>query len=318
MRRIGVSSAVLLCCVALITPRLGAQSTQPVQPPPGFPAVGAQPTLSVTSTGAEPRKVLRYVVASGHREHLTMDMAMAMSIAVDGQPIPGLKVPALRIGADLEVTDVSNNGDMTVSWTFTDVRWIGAPDDDPSMVTRLNSMTASVKGLTGTNVVSNRGIPGDLKMDTSKISDPRLSQAISQMQQELRHLYLPLPEEPLGVGSTWEIRSGMNANGMQLFNRASVQLTAIDDTSCALEAEVEITAPPQTISNPAMGGATATLDATKGSGAGTTRIQFDTLSPTGKSNVTINGAMSVDVQGTVHHMNIAVTAKSTIAPGIVK
>ena len=42
------------------------------------------------------------------------------------------------------------------------------------------------------------------------------------------------------------------------------------------------TAPPQSISNPALAGATASIDALNSTGNGSTTIQFDTLAPTGE------------------------------------
>jgi hypothetical protein len=318
MRRIVMSSALALCCVGLVTPRLNAQSTQQVQPPAGFPAIGAPPTVTVISNGAEPRKALRYVSAKGHREHLTVDFLMALNISVGDTSLPEVKAPMLRGDVDVEVTDVNATGDMTLSTIFTDANWIGASDSDPSMMARLNSVTSDLKGISGVTVVSSRGITRDVKLDTSKITNPQLSQTLAGLQQVMQNVSQPLPEEPVGVGATWEVRSGANANGVQMFNTVSLQLTAMDDTSYTLKVALEQTAPPQTVSTPAMGGATASLDSSTGTGTGTAKVQFDKLTPTSQMNMNTKTTMSIDMGGNVQHMNMAMSMKVAVTPGVVK
>lgn len=318
MRRIVMSSALALCCVGVVTPRLDAQSPQQVRPPAGFPAAGAPPTVTVISSGAEPRKALRYVSAKGHREHVTMDFLMAITMTVGDTSLPEVKAPTLRGDLDVEVTDVSPAGDMTLSTTFTDANWIAASDSDRSMMARLNSVTSDLKGLSAVTVVSSRGITRDVKLDTDKITNPQLSQTLAGLQQVLQNVSQPLPDEPVGVGARWEVRSGVNANGVQMFNTVSLQLTAMDDTSYTLKVGLEQTAPPQAISTPAMGGATASLDSSTGTGTGTAKIQFDSLSPTSEMNVNTKTTMSIDMGGNVQHMNMAMSMKVAVTPGVVK
>src|SRR5262252_1287156 len=116
MRRIVMSAVLALCLTAAAMPRLGAQQ---VQPPAGFPAIGAPPTVTMTSPGAQPRKALRFVVANGHKEHMTMDTAMGMTMDMAGMSMPEMKLPTLRVGADLVVNAVSSTGDMTIGMAFT-------------------------------------------------------------------------------------------------------------------------------------------------------------------------------------------------------
>jgi hypothetical protein len=239
-----------------------------------------------------------------------------MTMAVGGNSTTETKMPVLRSGADLEVTAVSNTGDMTISMTFTDGKWIATPSSDPSMMTALNGAILALKGLSGTMVMSNRAFTRDATFDTSKVSNPQLSQAMAPIKQMLQNLSLPLPEEPVGVGATWEVRLGLNANGIQTFSRHSVEVTAMDDKSCTLKMAVEETAPPQSFSNPTIGGATMSVDAFNSTGSGTTKIQFDTLSPTSELNVNTKMTMSIDMGGNAQQMNMAMSMKSTITPGV--
>ena len=318
MRRAATSSALALCLVLVAIPGLGAQNGPQVQPPAGFPAAGAPPTVTVTSPGAQPRKALRFVIANGHREHLTMDTAMSMAFSIGENSIPEVKLPLLRVGADLEVTAVSDTGDMTISMTFTDVNWIATPDTAPPLLERLNSMIGELKGLSGTTVVSNRAVTRDVKLDFSKISNPQLSQAMAGVQQMVQNLSLPLPEEPVGVGATWDVRLGLKANGVQTFTKYSVEIARLDDTSRTLKVSLEQTAPPQSMSTPDTSAATVSVDSFNSTGAGTTKIQFDSLSPTSEVNLTSKMTMSIETGGNAQEMNMAMKMKATVTPGVPK
>ena len=316
MRRAVTSSALALCLVLAAIPGLGAQNGPQVQPPAGFPAAGAPPTVTLTSPGAQPRKALRFVIANGHREHMTMDTALAMTLAVGENSIPEVKLPLFRVGADLAVTAVSETGDMTISITFTDVNWIAASGSDPSVLGRLNSMTADLKGLSGTIVMSNRAVTREVKLDISRISNPEFLQLMAGVQQMVQNLSLPLPEEPVGIGATWDVRLGLTANGVQTSAKYSVEIGALDDTSCTLKVSLEQTAPPQSISNPAMSGATISVDSLNGTAAGTTKIQFDMLTPTSEVNSNSKMTMNIDTGGDAQQMNMAMTMRATITPGV--
>jgi hypothetical protein len=296
-------------------PALNAQGTPQVAPPAGFPAVGAPPIVTVTSNGAEPRKALRYVSTKGHREHMVLDFLMAITMTVGDTSVPETKLPSLRAGADIEVTDVSPAGDLTVSTTFTDANWIAAPDMDPALLTRLNSVTTDLKGVSGTTVMTSRGIAQDVKIDASKVSNPELMQTMSAMQQMMQNVSEPLPEEPVGVGATWQVRSSVNGNGVQTFNTVSLQLIAMDDTSYTLKFTLDQTAPHQTISNPALGGAAASIDSSTGTGTGTTKVQFDMLSPKTDLDLNSKTIMSFTVADKVQQINTAISMKMAITPG---
>jgi hypothetical protein len=51
---------------------------------------------------------------------------------------------------------------------------------------------------------------------------------------------------------------------------------------------------------------------------GTAQIQFDSLSPTSEMNVNTKTTMSIDMGGNVQHMNMAMSMKVAVTPGVVK
>src|SRR5215831_1828930 len=102
MRAVILSVLAAVAVIATV-PRLAAQA---VKAPPGFPAVGAPPLLALVSPGSEPRRPLRYVIAKGHREHMTLDMTTSTFSQLDNKTLPHSQMPTLRAGVDLVVTSV--------------------------------------------------------------------------------------------------------------------------------------------------------------------------------------------------------------------
>ena len=316
MRRVLMPSLTMLWVIGAAMPGLTAQQ---LQAPAGFPAVGAPPAITVTATGAAPRKALRYAVPNGHREHMTIDTTMAMTIDAGGMSLPEMKLPTMRVGADMVVTAVSPAGDMTVTTTFSDVNWLSTPDTDPSMLSMLQGASADIKGLSGTSVISNRALTSEVHFDTSKITNPQIAQTLGSVQNMVQNLSLPLPEEAVGVGATWEVRLGMMSGGMQAFNKYTIELTALDEKTCAMKVALEQTAPPQAVSNPNMpAGVTASIDKFTSTATGTVKLQFDTLAPTSEMNLNTATAMSMDMGGTTQQMNMAMKMSAKVTPGIVK
>lgn len=318
MRRTVMSSPLSLCVVSVLISQLGAQSAQPVQPPVGFPSLGAPPTVTLTIPGAEPRRALRYVVANGHRERLTIDTATTMTMSGTDNLMRELKEPLERVAADLEVRDVSNTGDIAISWTFTDSRRIAGADTDPAVMTAMSSLTPDLRGVSGTVVMSDRGVTRDVKFDASQISSPQLSRVLATIQGLLQSLSVPTPEEAVGAGAEWEVRRSAGTYGVQVFEKLSVQLITMDDRSCTLKATVEQTAPSQAIPKVGISGATASFDDFKATGVGTMTMQFGSLSPATELNINANMNASIDMRGGVQRINMRMAMKRTATTGAVK
>jgi len=68
-----IGGAVLLLFVS-IAPIARGQAG--IQTPAGYPGVGEAVRISMVSTGAEPRKPLRYVVGKDYKGHMNMDVSM--------------------------------------------------------------------------------------------------------------------------------------------------------------------------------------------------------------------------------------------------
>ncbi len=271
------------------------------------------------SNGAEPRRLLRYSVPADYKAHMNMDLTMQLAMSVGDMRMPAPAMPAMRVGVDLAAKTISNDGDMDVSLTYT-----GVDVDAPGTLSaqQLAALNNDLRSVRGSFTVSNRGVYRDVRIDTSSVADPRLRQSMDSMVNNLGASVLP--EEPVGVGSRWELRMAMAANGITMFQKTTVEAVAFDGTSLTIRMTVEQTAPPQEIAmpQPSSGGPAlppgmhATAESISGSGEGRAVIPFDSLVPTSEVSARSTMIMRVSAPNLgEQRMGIENTVKVQVSPG---
>lgn len=282
----------------------------------GYPAVGAPAIVTVLSPGAEPRTRLRYTVANGYKDHMSMTMLMSMSMEMAGMgAMPPMQLPAMKMGADLGVTSVAASGDITYDLAFTGFSVDNAPGVDPAMVAGMQGLDADIKGLKGSSTISDRGIVRSMNFDFSKVTNPTLKQTLDSVSGTLQSLSMPLPEEAVGVGARWEVRQGLASGGMQTFQKTVFELVALDGKAATLKMTTEATAPPQPFSSPALPpGADVHLQKFTSTGTGTMTVHLDALVPTSEGTMQQTMVMEINIGGAAQTMNSAMTMKISMSP----
>ena len=289
-----------------------------VPPPPGFPAVGEPTTIAVTSTGAAPRRALRYVVPAGYRGHMNMDMTMSLAMrSGGGQVIPAMQVPTVRVGADTAVTGVSATGDITFTIAFTGMALQSTAGVDPTALGPFRAVSDELKNVKGTATISSRGVTRSLQMDTSQASSPQIGQMMDSVKTSVAGISMPLPEEPVGVGAHWEVRQAMGSTGMALFQKVECELAALDAGSATLTLKIEQTAPAQPMRNPSLPpGADLSIESITGAGTGTMTVAFNALVPTSDMSSRSTMVMTMKAGGAAaQQVTVETTMKVAVAPG---
>lgn len=306
------SACLASLVLALAAPVTRGQSAVPTLP--GYPAVGEMTTVTVTSTGAAPRRPLRYAVPAGYRSHMNMDMTMSIAMGAGEQRMPPVNVPTVRIGADTAVTSVTPDGDMTFTIAFTGMNFQSTAGMDAAALAPFEAMSSQFRNIRGTATISSRGVTRDLQMDTSGVSNPQLSQMMGSVKNSLSGLSMPLPEEPVGVGARWEVRQAMGSSGVTLFQKVGCELAAVDDRSATIAVTIDQTAPAQTMQNPSLPSGTAvSIESIAGSGNGTMKLAFDSLVPT--SEMTSKSTMVMTMKAgaaAAQHMTVETSLKLAV------
>jgi hypothetical protein len=308
MKRVVVAAVLLVAGLSPLAARTSGQQ------PEGYPAAGEPAIVKLISAGAAPRSALRYAVPADAKEHMDMTLNMSMSMDMGGMSMPAMTVPGMKIGADVAVTSLSPAGDLTYTMGFTGVTVEAGAD--PAMAAQMQGMSDFMKTVTGSVTLSNRGVVRTANLDLGKLANSEFAQILGSTSETLKNVATPFPEEEVGVGARWEVRLALEAAGVKMYQKTEFELVAFDGKTATLKTKTEQTAPPQSISNPAMpSGAAIQLQKMTGAGSGTMVVRLNGLVPTSNANVESTMVMLVDLAGSTQQMSATTSMKLSVAPG---
>lgn len=272
------------------------------------PALGASSDAKVTviSTGTGPKRALRYKAVAGSKERLDMTMKMSVEVAIPGEGAQAMDAPAVNMGMNIDITSVSPNGDIGVALVITEASMEGA-GIPPGVLD-------PVKGLAAVMTMTPRGLVKEMKFDESKIVDPMMKQVLSSS--GLDRLAAPMPEEEVGVGAKWVVEQALDANGIQMTQKSTFEVVAMDPTSTTLALALEQSAAEQKITPPGMpGNVSATIVEMKGTGTGQMALVDGVMALVGEMQLKSNVTMDISAEGQQQRMTTATGMKMTIARG---
>ncbi len=300
---------LFLACtfVAGIAPRALTQSPTMA----GYPAVGAPAIVTLLEPGAAPRKALRYTIPAGQKARADMTMNMSMAMNAAGMSMP-MDFPGMKMTMAVAVTGVAPNGDITYDLGFTGLTFDSSADANPTIAAALQPLQASITSIKGSTTISSRGVTKSSKMEAA---DPSLQQMLGSVTSTAENLSMPFPEETVGVGARWEVRTTASSGGQTIFQKSIYQVVSIEGSTVSLKVTSEQTAPPQSVSNPALpAGSEMYMDKMAGSGTGTTVIHLDSLVPTSEMNSESSMSMTMNLGGQSQAITTDSKIKITIAP----
>ena len=314
MRHTILTSLLAIACLTVSGLSAAPSQQTPSVSLPGYPAVGAPPSVTLISPGAEPRLRLRYKPATGYKESMTMSMAMGLSMVMEGMAMPAMDMPIMKLTGDIGVTTVAANGDVTYDVAFTGMTAEPGPGMDPSVAAMVQGSADSIRALKGSVTMSDRGINKSSTMNVDQISDPMAKQLLSSMSSSLESMSMPMPDEAVGVGAKWEVRQAIKNAGALVFQRITCELTSVDAQGATFKTSTEQTIPPQSVTNAALQGATVNVEKGAGTSAGTVTLRFNSLVPTSETSGTTAMAMVVDLGGQSQKMSVETKLKVSVAP----
>jgi hypothetical protein len=314
MRNTIQTSLLAVACLTGSTLAAAPPQQAPAVSLPGYPAVGASPAVTLASPGAEPRIRLRYKPAAGFKETLTMSTTMSLNMVMEGMAMPQMDMPVMKMTADVGVTGVAANGDITYDVAFTGMTAEAQPGMDPTMVAMAQGTADNIKALKGSVTLTDRGINKSSTINVDQIADPTLKQLLSSMSSSLESMSIPFPDEAIGVGGKWEVRQAIKNAGAQMFQRIECEVVSVDAQSVTIKTKTEQTIPQQSVANPALPGGSLTVEKGAGASTGTTTTRFMNLVPTAETSGSTAMAVSMDLAGQVQKMSVETKLKVSIAP----
>jgi hypothetical protein len=190
-------------------------------------------------------------------------------------PFDGTATQRRRIA--ITAGSVDEAGRTHLAWTLESDRpeTDGAPPDDEE-----TRALEAAGGLEGSGLIDDRGafVAHEFKPRKDVSSRTPLERAtLENLAHQVHHVFLRLPEEPIGVGAVWDVQVSSQMFGMRLHLTATFELLEVDGNRVKVRTYLAGTAPPQDLTLPGMG--SAKVHSFHVSGDGEATYDLDRLMP---------------------------------------
>jgi hypothetical protein len=295
------NSKVLVYRNNYLSDKIGSLSTNPAAAEK--PAVSLEKTgqenasagakVKLIEPGAEPKQTLRLHPKAGDKQTLSMTFQISIATKMGAQELPAMKMPAMIFTMDATVKEVAaEGGDITYEMVMGEGSVADEPGAIPQVAEMMKSIMGTMKGLTGTGVMSSRGLTKGFDFKAPANADPQARQMLDQMKQGIMDLPIPLPEDAIGQGAKWQFKRPVTSQGITLDQTFDFTLVSVHGDQVNATVALKQTAPKQKIESPAMPGTKMDLNKMTGSGKGETLADLTQLFPV-KGNLNMHSEMSM-------------------------
>jgi hypothetical protein len=215
----------------------------------------------------------------GDKQTVGLTMKMAMETKVGEMESQAVKMPAMELTMTVAVKDVSDSGEISYEIVMGDASVSDEPGVMPQVAEAMKAAFAGFKGMSGTGTMSARGISHGIEFKVPAGGDPQARQLMDQMKDSLSQLTTPLPEEAVGLGAKWEVKTPIKSQGMRMDQTTVSELASLEGERLTTKSTVTQHAASQKIQNPAMPGLKMDLTKMAGQGTGERTVDLRKLLP---------------------------------------
>ena len=266
--------------IALILPGCGGDDESDV---------GGAPSLEILDPGSEPRTQLVIRAEEGDTASSMLTLQLAIEATIDDVAAPTQPVPEMSFDLTTTVEDVSETV-IATRFEYGDVEVV-AQDVDPAVVERVESTLAGFEDISGELSITPQGVFVHASVDTPDSLDPALESMLDQVTQQFQSLTVPFPDEPVGVGASWLVKTDFEVGGIVSNLTSTYSLADLNRDEFTLDVESEQTIEPGSLDDDVgnvVGGETT--------GTGTLRGSLNSLLPL-KSEVSSSGNIVIEFSG---------------------
>ncbi|GAA5152246.1 hypothetical protein GCM10023340_32250 [Nocardioides marinquilinus] len=196
------------------------------------PEAGEDPTVEVEEAGADDGRIsFELDLEEGYQERTVITTQQTLDAA--GQTID---VPPIEITQLSEVTGVDGD-EITVEQTFEEVRALEGGDETTRAA--LESTLAQLRGTSGTLTFDRSGQVVDTDFELPDGVDPAIEQTFDQVLEQASSIGAVFPDEELGEGATWTLRSTLELNGIEVEQTATYTLESLQGEDYEVSVEIE-------------------------------------------------------------------------------
>lgn len=244
------------------------------------------PTLRLVSAGKGAKKQLRFTPAKGTKKTIVMTSQQAMARGLEGKlPAPEAQ-PAVRTTIDVEILDVTADGDIKFSFQYRAAQVVEDKRNKPDVAKQLAAALEIFGGVKGTAVVTNRGVTKDVAFDMPNAASREMRTAVDTAKSVATQLAQPFPEEAVGVGAKWQSTATQTAGEMTANTAATYELLEAKGSTVKLKITV-------VVKGTGSGAGNLTTETT---GSGVTSLDLASLVPT-QSKLDLRTEVGLDMDG---------------------
>jgi hypothetical protein len=171
------------------------------------------PSVRVLDAGEQPREEVRFAPAPDSTQSLAMTVGTTIeqSGAVDSTFGP------LDYRIPIEITPGALASDQTfpAAFAYGNIELLDSSEVDPEVLEQVRSNFEELAGITGAYTFSTTGAIVDGTLDIPEDVDSSITQLLEQFEQQANQLAVPLPEEPIGVGARWRVKTRLELVGIK-------------------------------------------------------------------------------------------------------
>lgn len=241
--------------------------------------------LELLSAGAKPHAALRYQFTKGRTKKFVMQMQLEMSALANGAPAQSMPPTSFEFSGTTTTRDFDDKQRALRDMVFTSFRPTSA-QVPPQMAQQMKEQMKSFEGMRLTETITNRGRVEAVDIDETSVKSPQAQMFLQNIMEGMSNAFLPLPEEPVGVGAKWQSKAVIDTSGVRVTQTGTFELAALDGTKATIKMTFEQSASPQAVHDPSMNPALKTeLLSMQGTGSGTTEVDLKTLRTRGNVSI---------------------------------
>lgn len=166
--------------------------------------------FAVSAKGDE-RVRLRYHPDQGAKRHIDLGVDIGLTTTLNGEKQPTLDMPRFVVHGDYRIVKVADDGSFTQELTLSEWTLDSEAESEGGLGAEerkaLEQALESIGAMRSTTTLSPRGEVLDVAVDLPENAPAQVQSMLEEFKGQLANLQAPLPEEPVGVGSTWQSKN---------------------------------------------------------------------------------------------------------------
>lgn len=279
----------------------------------------SEPVFTLVDAGAEPRTTLRYSPTVGQAQIVTLSVSQTIRQTIDGEPEPEEPSPPTRQSMRFQVRQVLADGNFDVLCDRLNVEVHEIEGMDRSEYAAARMVARRMNGRSMALVVDPRGHVCSAMLYNRDGSESKDAAELASVRSSLDQVCALLPDEPVGVGARWTVRSIDPEDGFTSVDLTEYRLVAVNGPRVTLDVMVTSSAEPQPMDIPELGDHKMMLESMKGGGNGRIEIHLDQLAPVlAEVAIDVDMKLSMEIFGDAWNIDqtvsVSISCSSEAAP----